>query len=232
MLRLVWKDLVAGGWFLLLGLPLYAIQLAGTVPVPPVTLVVTALFTGALAFGSLGVEEVQGTEAFWCSLPVNRRDVVWARYASTAIGLAIGLVTSGAVVNASRVWIFTDPRYVSTAPGAGTYGMVLAAFLLAASIFLPCYFRYGAGKGLVVLAAATLGLLVLGSILGWLIVQLAGGAEALEALRAGDPARVAAAVAWLDRWGGLLSAALAAISALVFGASALLSARFYSERDV
>jgi ABC-type transport system involved in multi-copper enzyme maturation permease subunit len=231
MLRLVWKDAVAAGWFLLAGMPLYAVQVAGVASVPPALLAVTALFTAALAFGPIGIEEVQGTETLWCSLPVSRRQIVFARYAATACGIALGLGTSWGVARAATALVRIGPRQASEILGTDPYASLFAVFLLSAALFLPCYFRLGAGRGLMLFSLLVLGLLVSMSALGWLAVELAGGQEALRALREQDPTRIAAAREWLDRWGGVVSAGLVAGAVLLFGMSALLSAQLYSKKD-
>ena len=231
MLRLVWKDLVVSGWFLLAVMPLYAMQLAGVAAVPPALLVVTALFTAALAFGPIGIEEVQGTETLWCSLPVSRREIVFARYAATLGGIALGLGTSWTVARAANALVASASRTASDVPAPGAYAGLLIVFLLCAALYLPCYFRLGAGRGLMLCAVLMLGLVAIVSVLGWLAVRLGGGAEAMEALREQDPARIAAAREWLVRRGDLVAAALAAGAALLFGVSALVSAHYYVKRD-
>jgi len=232
MLRLVWKDFAAAGWVLLAWMPLYAIQAASVASIAPALLIITVLSTAGLAFGSIGIEEIQRTEATWCSLPVSRREIVLARYAATATGIALGLGTSWAAALAARWWIFTAPRHAFVPPGAGAYATLLALFLFNAALFLPCYFRLGAGRGVMLFCLLVLALLALGSVLGWLAVQAAGGAEALEALRARDPERIAAAKEWIERWGGFLAGGLAAGAAMLFVASAALSVSFYSRKDI
>jgi len=231
MLRLVWKDLVAAEWVLLAWIPLYAVQLAGVASLPPALLIITVLSTAGLAFGSIGIEEIQGTERLWCSLPVSRRDVVLARYAATATGILLGLGTSLAVARAARSWLFTAPAEAAAFPGAGVYAILAAFFLFHAALFLPCYFRLGAGRGLILYIFLTLVLLVLVSALGWLVVHLAGGPDVLEALRARDPERLAAARKWIEQYGGFVSGGLAAVAFALFCISAALSVSFYSNRD-
>lgn len=231
MLRLVWKDVAAAGWFLLVGLPLYVVQAVGMAAAAPALLVVTLVFTVALAFGSIGIEELQDTEVSWLSLPVSRRDLVLARYASTALGTLLGLGTSWVAARVAWAWILTGSRVPSAPPGAGAYAVLFAFFLVAAALFLPCYFRLGMGRGLLLFSALSFALLVLVSLAGWAAVRLAGGPEAIEALRIQDPERLAAARAWLDRWGAALAAGAAATAAALFAGSAALSTTFYRNRD-
>jgi ABC-type transport system involved in multi-copper enzyme maturation permease subunit len=231
MLRLVWKDVVIAGWFLSVLLPLYAIQVAGLVTIPEVLVVVTLLFTGALAFGSIGIEEVQGTEPLWCSLPVGRRQVVFARYATTALGIGVGIGLNWVVARGAANWVFVDSRMPARLLGGGAYALMFAAFLLVAAVYLPCHFRLGAGRGLMLASAILLAVLVTVSALGSLVVHLAGGAEALEALRRQDPERLEQARAWTERWGDTLALGVVVVSGLLFGASAWLAAWFYARRD-
>jgi len=231
MLKLVWKDVVAAGWFLLATVPLYVVQLAGMAEIAPAMILVTVLFTAAFAFGSIGIEEVQGTEPTWCSLPVSRGDVVAGRYLSTAAGVFFGLGTSWLIGRAAAVWIFADPEHAPRLLGTGAYATLFAMFLLCAALFLPCYYRFGVGRGLALFSLLLLAAVVLLSALGSLIVHLAGGEDTLMALRDQDPERLAAVRHWLDRRGGMVAAGLAAVASLGFGASAALSARFYASRD-
>lgn len=230
MLRLVWKDIVLGGWILLAAIPIYVLQLAGMPSVAPALLFVTLFFTGAFAFGSIGIEEIQGTEALWCSLPISRAEIVLARYATTATGIVLGLVAS-AVVTRAAAWMMAGSREPREALGWTAYVVLLALFLGCAALFLPCYFRFGAGQGLLVFSVLVLGILVLVSAFGSLAVYLAGGAEAIEALRARNPERIALARAWVDRWGAVVAGAVAAGAIVFFAASAVVSVRLFETRD-
>jgi ABC-type transport system involved in multi-copper enzyme maturation permease subunit len=214
MLSLIVKDLIVARWFLLAILVLYAAQLAAMTVAPPAAIVVTLIFTSVMAFGSLGIEESQGTEVTWCSLPVDRRQIVLARYSTTLLAITLGLG-------------------ISWAASAGTLGLTVqsAAFFLLtvmASLFLPCYFRLGLGRGLAAFAIVSLGILVLLAGAGALISFLTDGSAFPDV---SDEQWVAAAAAWLQRMAPFVAGTLVATALAVAAVSALLSARWYSARD-
>jgi len=211
MSNLIVKDLIAARWFLLAILVLYVVQLATLTIAPPAAMVVTLIFTSMLAFGSLGIEEAQGTETTWCSLPVDRSQIVLARYSTTLLAILLGLGLSWAV-------------------SAGSLGLAAqssAFFMLtvAASLFLPCYFRLGIGRGMMVFAIVMLGILVLFAAVGALISFLANG-SALP-----DADSVAAVRAWLLPLVPFAAIALVTMALAMAAVSALLSVRWYSARD-
>jgi len=214
MLNLIVKDLIVARWFLPVILVLYAAQLATMTVSPPAALVITLLFTSLMAFGSVGIEEAQGTEVTWSSLPVDRRQIVLARYATTLLAIALGLGISWAI--GGRV--------------LGVAAQSSAFFLLTvtASLFLPCYFRLGFGRGLAAFAIVSLGILVLLAGAGALISLLTDG-SALPDIS--DEQRVAAAEAWLDRAAPFVASALVGSALALAAVSALLSVRWYSARD-
>jgi len=212
MLRLVWKDVVVAGWVLLAALPLYAIQLAGAVAIPPVALLLTVVFTALFAFGSIVLEEIQGTETLWCSLPLSRADLVRGRYAATALGIVLGLVSSWGITRFASGLVFGGSRAEAGPLGSGAYLVLLALFLFLGSLFLPCYFRFGAGRGLFVFGAVLFGLLVLCTALGSVIPR-----SAVRAL--------------LSEHGSSLAVGGTALAAVAFGASTALSVRLYAKRD-
>jgi len=214
MLSLIVKDLIAARWFLPVILVLYVAQLATMTIAPPMAIVITLLFTSMMAFGSLGIEETQGTEATWASLPVDRHQIVLARYATTLLAITLGLGISWAV-------------------STGTLGLTVHSstfFMLTvmASLFLPCYFRLGIGRGLAVFAIVSLGILFLLAGVGALISFLTNG-SALPDMP--DERQVAAAEAWLQRVAPIVAGVLVVTALAVAGVSALLSVRWYSARD-
>ncbi|MCP3978921.1 MAG: ABC-2 transporter permease [bacterium] len=217
MLSLVLKDLHAARWWLALVLPLLAVQLLGVARVPPLFLAVSLLISGLLAFGAIVIEEYQGTEVLWCSLPVTRADIVWARYASTLLGAALGLGTSWAV------GVATLRRLSSERPAAplnvepAAYAAALALILFVAALYLPCYFRWGAGRGLMAFSVVLLGFVVSLALGGWLAELLGGSRE-----------EIVAYLAAAGRRAGYLAGAA---SLAIFAVSAAVASRFYSMRD-
>lgn len=229
MIKLVVKDLALARPFLLVGVPLLALQLFGLAVSPPAFFLVTLLLAGLLAFGSLAIEEVQGTEILWCSLPVSRREIVFARYLTTLLGLCGGLGVSWATGRLATSGILggvgqTAPR-IPLAP----YGVISILLLLGGALFLPCYFRFGAGRGLVLFAALIAGLAFLLTFLGWVAALVGGHSSLLR--RDPDPETLRRVRGWLDVWALFLGAGLMAGALTIFAASAALAARVYELRD-
>ena len=233
MIELVWKDLVVARWFLVFGLPLYALQLALTASQAPVFFIFTTVFSGLLGFGSIGLEDRQNTESLWCSLPVTRREVVLARYLSTGLGLLLGLGLSWSIGRvAARLMGAAADGDASVPTGLLAYAALFALLALLAEVFLPCYFRFGAGKGLVVFSAVAVGVLIVAPLLLHLALLLAGYGNPLmdpevwrrgaEKLRAEEGARLAQRVV-----GGM---AVLACGAVLLSAG--LSIRFFEKRDL
>jgi len=231
MLSLVCKDVSAARWFLLLILPLFAVQLIGVAAAPPAFLVVTLLFSALLAFGFLGIDEIQGVEALWCSLPVSRLDVVLARYVTTLLGTVVGLGISWTVGRVAFEWMSRDPQGSTVHIEAPVYASLFFLIAVAAALYLPCYFRWGAGKGLQVFSVIVLGLVVAGAAAGSLLVSLADGAPTLAHLNNPDPLLVAAVEKWIERWSAVVAVAMTVVALLGTCASAALSAWLYETRD-
>ena len=233
MIELIWKDIVVARWFLVFLIPLYALQLAIMVSQAPLFFSVTLLFTGLLGFGSIGLEDQQNTESLWCSLPVTRREFVLARYLSTGLGLFLGLALSWLIGRAAaRPAVVEAGRDAVPAAGPLTYAALLILLAFLAAAFLPCYFRFGAGKGLVIFSAIGVGALIVIPLMLQLALFLAGYTNPLldselwrrgaENFGAGERARLMRGAV-----GGM--AALAGVTVLV---SAGLSVRFYEKRDL
>jgi ABC-type transport system involved in multi-copper enzyme maturation permease subunit len=174
-------------------------------------MVVTLIFTSLMAFGSLGIEETQGTEPTWCSLPVDRSQIVLARYSTTLLAILLGLGLSWAIHSGSL----------------GLAAQSLSFFMLTvtASLFLPCYFRLGIGKGIMVFAVIMLGILMSFAAAGALLSYMTHG-SALP-----DGQSIAAAEAWLEPLVPFVAIGLLTLALAAAGVSAFLSVRWYSARD-
>jgi ABC-type transport system involved in multi-copper enzyme maturation permease subunit len=231
MLSLVRKDLSAARWFLLLILPLFSIQLIGLTAAPPAFVLVTLLFSALLAFGFLGIDEIQGIEPLWCSLPVSRLDVVLARYLTTLLGTVVALGISWAVGRLAVEWMSRDPQGSTVHIEAPVYASLFLLIAVAASLYLPCYFRWGAGKGLQVFSMLVLGLVLVGAAGGSLLVSLVDGAPTLNDLNDPDPLLIAAVENWFERWSGVVAFAMTVVALLGTCVSAGLSAWLYETRD-
>ncbi len=177
-------------------------------------MIVTLVFTLLLAFGSVGVEEAQGTEVTWCSLPVDRRQIVLARYATTLLAIALGLGVS---------WLISG-RVL----GLVAHASVFFLLTVTASLFFPCYFRMGLGRGMATFAIVTLALLALFTGAGALISFLTDGSPIPDM---SDEQRLAAVDAWVHRMEPFLASGLIVAALALASASAALSVRWYSARD-
>lgn len=232
MFSLVWKDVVAARWVLIAAIPLYALQIVTMAGTPPALILVTLLFTAVFAFGSIVLEEIQGTETLWCSLPVERSTIVFARYLTVVLVTVVGLGTSFALGRAGLHWIpATGDRESVVQLGPLAYALLFFVILGAAAMYLPCYFRLGAGRGLMLACALALVFLVLATATGSLIIYLAGGSDALQTAQTPSPDDLVRARAWLQRWDGFLAVTVALVALLLAAGSAVLSAGFYNRRD-
>lgn len=214
MLSLIVKDLFVVRWFLPVILVLYAAQLVTMTVSPPAAMIVTLVFTFLLAFGSLGVEESQGTEVTWCSLPVGRHQIVLARYATTLLAIALGLGISWAISGSIL--------------GPAAHATVFFFLTITASLFFPCYFRLGLGRGMATFAMVTLAALVLLAGAGALISFLTDGSPIPDM---SDEQRLAEVDAWFQRMEPFLASGLVVLALALASASAALSVRWYSVRD-
>jgi len=168
-------------------------------------------------------------ERFVCSLPISRAAIVRARVAAALLGAGAGLalwLASGLALEA-----------VLSRPGSFATSWVrlesILAFSLSAvvgiALFLPCYFRFGLGKGsgvfallAIALAGATLtiGPVVIGA--GARAWQPADPAEVLRRIVAGGHARIGAP--------GTVLVAIACCATLLW-VSTRLSSVLYERRE-
>lgn len=228
MRSLVWKDLVMARWFLVAAIPVYVVQLLALAAVPPAFALLTLFGAGFFAIISVGVEEGQRTEALWASLPVGRDTIVWGRYLTTVLGLTFAIALSWAV---GRFLPGLFPAEGAPAPPLppGAYAAIACVVLVTVALFLPCYFRLGAGPGVQAFMALVVGLLILFSVVGSVVVLASGGAESFQAP---TPEQLEAAGQWLERWAGVIAGALTAIAVAAMALSAMLSVQFYRTRDI
>jgi hypothetical protein len=231
MLELVRKDLIAGRWLLGLVLPLGCVQV-GVMAFHPFSYALGACtFAAVLGFASLVIEEYEQTEGLWNSLPISRRTFVTARYLTTLLGIVTGLALSWLLAAAIR----------ELAVGTGAEGMVLlgirahlllfALLALAAAVYLPLYFWFGAGRALAWFAAIGIVLLLLGTLVTDRVLAgmgYPGGATNPEAMRA----LLERGTAWIGPHITELTAGIAGGSILFLDLSLLVSRHAYEGRDV
>ena len=233
MLTLVRKDLqvVAGfGWLLA-----WLVAPSYFVPAFAAARSGGAIFWLHVAFATAALVSIclmdarSGADRFVHSLPVTRADVVRGRYGTAVLlgaggavlGALVGVVMALASASAAGVW----PRWLSP-DVAAAYVVVMAVVI---AVYLPCYFRWGYGRGSVAAALAMAGLVIAGDIAGGAFV-----AGPLAPRQPGLPAGVVvqAAVAVADTWGQAMAGVLAAAGAsTLLALSAALSVRWYGRRE-
>lgn len=199
------------------------------------TAVGAAAAVGAMApfmylFSVGALDEQNGWERFRLTLPLTRRQVVFGRYGSTAVvavaaavvGLLVGLlVTAVADAVGNEGGLLTGLSSVQNPLEALVCSVVLTltVFLVGAAVALPLMARFGMTKAtrfvpLVVVLAMVLGIAALDTPLSSGVLAEWG--------------------AWVtgDVWhGALLVGGALLAAAVLYGASALIAARLYEQRE-
>lgn len=237
-LRLLWKDLVAARWLLLAGLPIYALNLGAMTAFPPAFAMTALIVSSILAFGSLAIEEIQGTRSLWASLPVRRRDLVRGRYGTALFGALLGLgVSFGVERLATTVRLVTDRPASPTLEASITlHALLLLVVLWMAAALLPLCFRLGTGNGALTFAAVSFGVILLISFGAQAVFELVGATNPFldPGFWSGAPTSEEgrALRGWLDRWQRTVLVGAAVVTAAALWLSARLSQKFYSGRDL
>jgi hypothetical protein len=180
MLNLIYKDLRVGLPFLLLVVPVFILGSVGAVRAP-VFYWVSLVFATMLMFGQSQMDWRHGVDRFVHSLPVSRNVVVYSRYGTAllggaltlAIAAAAGVLRGMALETVGMAW----PRLVSI--DVGLAWVLLFAMLVA--LYLPCYFRWGHGRGYIVGALA----IAAGIIAGGFIQEAIGRGQGTSRLPQG-----------------------------------------------
>jgi len=235
MLSLVWKDIVAARWLLLLVIPLGIVQVAVMSFLPVIYIVAVLSFAALLALGSIAVEEAQRTELLWNSLPVSRGQLVAARYLTALIGMVTGLALGWVLAQAMARLASSGADGPSALIGLDAHALLFGLLACGVAVFLPLYFRFGAGRALLFCSAIAVATLLLVSLLAELILSAKGYPSPIsdpEAWRAAAPALMRRLTEWLaPRFGRLLALFLGA-AVIVMGVSLLISRRLYEARDL
>jgi ABC-2 type transport system permease protein len=233
MLTLVRKDLqvAAGfGWLLAwLVAPSYLVPALAAARGGGVLFWLDVVFATAALVSICLMDACSGADRFIHSLPVTRADVVRGRYGtavllgavSAVLGAVVGVVPVLTSASTAAAW----PRWLS-ADVAAAYVVVMSAVI---AVYLPCYFRWGYGRGSVAAALAMAGLIIAGDVAGGAI-----GAGPLAPRQPGLPAGIVvqAAVAMADSWGTATAGVLAAASAsTMLALSAAVSVRWHGRRE-
>ena len=233
MLTLVRKDLqvAAGfGWVLAwLVAPSYLVPAFAAARSGGAIFWLDVVFATAALVSLCLMDARSGADRFIHSLPVTRADVVRGRYAtavllgagSAVLGASVGVVRALTSASAAVAW----PRWLSP-DVAAAYVMVMAVVI---AVYLPCYFRWGYGRGSVAAALAMAGLVIAGDVAGGALI-----AGPVAARQSGLPGGfvVRAAVAIADTWGAAAAGVLAAaVASTLLALSAAVSVRWYGRRE-
>jgi len=247
MLSLIYKDLRVGLPFLAVLVVMFILGSAGAVRAP-VYFWVSLVFAATLMLGLSQMDWRHGVDRFVHSLPVSRDLVVYARYGSALLGGALTLAIAGTAGVLRGVAFDTVglawPRLVSV--DVALAWVLLFATLVA--LYLPCYFRWGHGKGYIIGALAIAAGVVAGGVIQaalgrgavvetgpqGLVVSAADLPRDLVASAAGLPQGlvVSSVVEAAARLGLPLTAVIVlGLSGIVLFISARLAARAYSNRE-
>jgi hypothetical protein len=217
MLNLFIKDIKVGAIFLWAVVPLYVVTALQVSRVGAGFFWVNVTCASLLLVAVSMLDWKNEAEPFVLSLPVTRAMVVRARYLtavvvgllSLVIGLAIGAARGISLVMRAEPW----PRWM-----AGDVGLAFVlVFAFIASVYLPCYYRWGFGKGNVaaalVLAAAGIATDIVGPAMPG-AASAPGGGPFYEGVPRGQVTQGVARLA--DRYG------MAAAGLIVLGLAAVL----------
>jgi hypothetical protein len=153
MLRLCYKDYLAGRWLWLSIAILYVLYI-----IQPMGQSILIMVFGLLAvYGVLAInlifEDQNRTEILYASLPLKRRTIVRGRYLLAGfivLGGAAVIFGSAALTLALLKASAYDKALSPLLSREGIAGFLFAAVLFLA-VFLPLYYRFGLGKANIIL---------------------------------------------------------------------------------
>jgi hypothetical protein len=233
MLNLFLKDVKAGAAFLWAVVPL------NVVAALQVSRSGGAFFWANVTCASLILVAVSMLEwkndadPFVHSLPVTRAMVVRARYLTAAAAGLLSLLVAAAVGAARGFALEAQgapwPRWV--APDMAV--AFVLAFAVIAAVYLPCYFKWGFGKGNVTAALVLAAGVVVSGISGPASAGVPGMAGGGAAVAGVPPGRIPQGVAFLVDRAGLAAggAIVLALAAVLLAGSAEVAARAYERRE-
>ena len=236
MTRLLLKDLKVGALFLwLIGLIyfLMTVQFVVFGHDAPLFLASIAL-AASLVASVLVVEWRVDADRFLCSLPVSRSTIVRGRclsiLAAGAVSLALwvsgGLVGDALVGHAGSV----TPLWATF---EGVVGFCLTIVGLT-TLFMPCYFRFGIGKGSAIFALLLIPLASVDAAGSLVLLRDAAGSLGPRAMAAAVPGslvRHAMRQAHQDLGAAAALVLFSLVGAVMLWASVALSIRFYEKRE-
>jgi hypothetical protein len=219
MLKLLVRDVRVVMWDLWLLAAIYALMSITAARHAQAFFVLGVAFAAVLIVAVPAMEWMFDADRFVCSLPVSRATLVLGRYLSAFGAIALGLVVwMGSAALLSSRYTGADPslsRWVSV-DGAVAYCVILVMLV---AIFLPCYFRYGLGKGAAVFSLCVMALSAILAGMRWTVRASMGDAMPDLSTVDFDAVRVLARLFWI------------AVVAGFTMASAALSIRLYQRRE-
>jgi hypothetical protein len=219
MLRLLVRDFRVVMWDLWLLAAIYALVCVSASRSAPAFFMAGVGLAAVLIVAVPALEWMFDADRFVCSLPVSRASLVLARYLSALAATAVGLAAWMASATLASRLGHADAdlaRWVSV-DGGLAYAIVVIGLT---AIYLPCYFRYGLGKGA---AVFSLCLMTLSSVLAglrWAVRASMGDLTPDWSAVDLDVARNLARLFWIG-----------VVAALTIG-SVALSVRFYQRREL
>jgi hypothetical protein len=234
--RLLLKDLKVGALFLwLIGL-IYLLMVVQFVVFghdAPLFLASIAL-AASLVAGVLIVESLVDADRLVCSLPVSRSTVVRGRCLSMLCAGAVSLVLwvcGGLVGDALVGHAGSGTPLWATFEGVVGFCLVIVGL---ATLFMPCYFRFGIGKGSAVFAFLLIPLAsaeAAGSLL--VLPEAAGSVGPRSALATVPGSLVRHLIGQADQNLGTAAALVlfSLVGAVMLWASVALSTKFYEKRE-
>jgi hypothetical protein len=220
MLRLLVRDFRVVMWDLWLLAAIYALVSLNAARHAPAFFMLGVVLAAVLVVAVPAMEWMFDADRFVCSLPVSRATLVVGRYLSAVLATGLGLaVWMGSAALLSARLTSADPnlsRWVSI-DGAVAYGVVAVTLV---AIFLPCYFRFGLGKGAAVFSVCVMALSAILAGLRWVVRGSMGDASLDPSAVDPDVVRNLARLFWIG------------VVATLTVVSAALSIRFYQRREL
>jgi ABC-type transport system involved in multi-copper enzyme maturation permease subunit len=234
-LSLVWKDVAAAQRLLWLVIPLATVQLAVMALVPEIYPLAAITFAALVAFGSIAIEEAQRTELLWNSLPVSRGEFVAARYLTTLVGMLAGLVFAWTLAQAVTWFTSSGADGSNSLLGLSAHAVFFGFLAFSAAVYLPLYFRFGAGRALLFfLAISVLAVAVVSALISAILAAKGYPSPVSdpEAWGAAAPALMREVAGWVEPRSGLLLGGFVGSAVLAMGISLLISRKLYEARDL
>jgi len=183
MLRLIKKDFIAGGIFLIgvvliipfiTSIAIFAMLDDFGGLIPGVFIFIVVMLCSASAFIFWGIDHTFNADMIYASLPIKRFVIVLARYSSAFIlttgSYGLALISSYVVVNFFGQY---DPAFEIILSWRGILSLLVLLFLILAFIF-PFIFRFGPGKGVAAAIIAQIGLTLLVPVTKFILNALKG----------------------------------------------------------